>query len=277
MNNEGGVLYLVSTPIGNLKDITLRALEILKSSDLILAEDTRVSIKLLNHYEIKKKMFSLHKFNELEKVDNIKKLLDEGKKLALISDAGSPLVSDPGIFLIPELLKDNYKIIPIPGATAIIPAIQLSGLVKDKFLFLGFFPNSNKQLESIINIIKKTDGENIPIFFYESPHKIMKTLKKILEIFGDIEVVVFREITKKFETRISGNISDLLNMEFKGEIVLSFLINSEKNIDDTDKNIIELAQKYIKAGFSKKDCAKIVSIQLNEKKNKIYKLLLGEG
>lgn len=277
MEAKKGILYLVSTPIGNLSDITLRALEILKSSDLILAEDTRVSIKLLNHYEIKKKMIALHKFNELEKAGYIKKLLSEGQNLALISDAGSPLVSDPGIFLIPELLKDNYNIIPIPGATAIIPAIQLSGLVKDKFLFLGFFPTGNKELENIIKIIKKTDGENIPLFFYESPHKINKTLKKIYEHFGDIEIIIFREITKKFEERISDKVSNLLEREFKGEIVLSFMINSELEISEIDKKILDLHKKYEKIGFSKKDCAKIISVQLNEKKNKIYKILLGEN
>jgi len=278
MSENQGILYLVSTPIGNLKDITLRALEILKECDLILAEDTRVSIKLLNHYEIKKKMIPLHKFNELEKASYIKSLLDEGDNISLISDAGSPLVSDPGIFLIPELLKDGYKIIPIPGATAIIPAIQLSGLVKDKFLFLGFFPNSSKELESLIKLIKNLNGEELPLFFYESPHKINKTLKKILEVFGDIKVVIFREITKKFEERIAGKVSDLIEREFKGEIVLSFVIKEEEtDYSDFDQKVIDLSNQYIKAGFSKKDCAKIVAINLNEKKNKIYKILLGNG
>ncbi len=275
MTENKGILYLVSTPIGNLSDITLRALEVLKTSDLILAEDTRVSIKLLNHYEIKKKMIALHKFNELEKANYIKKLLDEGQKLSLISDAGSPLVSDPGIFLVPELLKDNYKIIPVPGATAIIPAIQLSGLVKDKFLFLGFFPTGNKDLESIIKIIK--NNENMPLFFYESPHKINKTLKKLYDCFGDIEVIIFREITKKFEERISDRISNLLKKEFKGELVLSFMIESDLKTSEIDKKVIELHKKYEKIGFSKKDCAKIIAAQLNEKKNKIYKIILGEN
>jgi 16S rRNA (cytidine1402-2'-O)-methyltransferase len=275
--NKQGILYLVSTPIGNLKDITLRALEILKSCDLILAEDTRVSAKLLNHYEIKKKMMPLHKFNELEKASYIKKLLEEGNNLALISDAGSPLVSDPGIFLIPELLKDNHKIIPIPGASAILPAVQLSGMVKDKFLFLGFFPNSNKELDELLELINKLDGVNLPLFFYESPHKINKTLEKLLEIFGDIKVVIFREITKKFEERIEDNVSNLIDRVFKGEIVLSFEINSEEKISELDKNIIDFSRKYAKMGFSKKDCAKILAVQLNEKKNKIYKILLENG
>jgi len=277
MDNQG-VLYLVSTPIGNLKDITLRALEILKTCDLILAEDTRVSIKLLNHYEIKKKMMPLHKFNELEKANYIKTLLDEGNNIALISDAGSPLVSDPGIFLIPELLESNYKVTPIPGATAIIPAIQLSGLVKDKFLFLGFFPNSNKELESLKTFIKKIENTQTPLFFYESPHKINKTLKKLQEIYGDIDVVIYREITKKFEERIKDKISNLLEREYRGEIVLSFMIESEENEhSDFDKTVIELAQKYQKAGFTKKDCSKIIATQLGEKKNKIKKILLENG
>jgi len=277
MDNQG-ILYLVSTPIGNLKDITLRALEILKECDLILAEDTRVSIKLLNHYEIKKKMMPLHKFNELEKASYIKTLLDEGNSIALISDAGSPLVSDPGIFLIPELLKNNYKVIPIPGATAIIPAIQLSGLVKDRFLFLGFFPNSNKELEILKTFIKKLEGTETPLFFYESPHKINKTLKKLEEIYGDIEVVIYREITKKFEERVKDKISNLLEREFRGEIVLSFMIEAEENdYSDFDKTVIELAKKYQEAGFTKKDCSKIIAVHLDEKKNKIKKILLENG
>jgi 16S rRNA (cytidine1402-2'-O)-methyltransferase len=187
------------------------------------------------------------------------------------------LVSDPGIFLIPELLKDNHKIIPIPGASAILPAVQLSGMVKDKFLFLGFFPNSNKELDELLELINKLDGVNLPLFFYESPHKINKTLEKLLEIFGDIKVVIFREITKKFEERIEDNVSNLIDRVFKGEIVLSFEINSEEKISELDKNIIDFSRKYAKMGFSKKDCAKILAVQLNEKKNKIYKILLENG
>jgi len=268
-----GKLYLVSTPIGNLKDITLRALEILKEVDVILAEDTRVSIKLLNHYEIKKKMIALHKFNELEKLSNIENLLKEGYDLALISDAGTPMISDPGVFIVPKLLKKGFDVIPVPGATALIPAVQLSGIVKDKFLFMGFFPSSNKEFNELLSFLDNI--KDIPLFFYESPHKINSSLKKLYENFGNIDVVIFREITKKYEERIEAKVLELLNKEFRGEIVFSFKLESKK-VKDNNKEIKELYQKYKNIGFSKKDCAKIISLQLNEKKNKVYNILLGE-
>ncbi len=273
-NTNKGILYLVSTPIGNLKDITLRAIETLKESDVILAEDTRVSIKLLNHYEIKKKLISFHKFNELQMLLNIKNLLNEGKKISLISDAGSPLISDPGIHLIPKLLNENYKVIPIPGPTAIIPAIQMSGLVKDKFLFMGFFPIENKEINDTLEFIKSIKNQNIPLFFYESPHKINKTLKKLQDYFGNIDVTIYREITKKFEQRISAPINTLLKEEFKGEIVFSLLLENKEEIDNLWINIKSWSEKYIKQGFSKKDIAKILSVQFDIKKNLIYKYLI---
>ncbi|MBN2694753.1 16S rRNA (cytidine(1402)-2'-O)-methyltransferase [bacterium] len=257
---DTGVLYLVSTPIGNLKDITLRALDVLKNSEIILCEDTRVSIKLMNAYEIKKPLSSLHKFNELQKLDEIKHLLDDGKIVSLISDAGTPLISDPGVYIVPKLLNDGYSVVPIPGASAILPAIQLSGMVYKDFYFAGFLPDKKEEF------FKSIENLNIPIYIYESPHKINKTLELIMEYFGDIDVVIVREITKHFETRHFGKISALLSNEYKGEIVLGFI--PPKKIVEYDW--IKMGEPYKKAGFSTKDISKILSIQTGVGKNEIY-------
>jgi len=267
MEENKGVLYLVSTPVGNLKDITYRAVETLNEVDMILCEDTRVSINLLNHYNIKKKLVSFHKFNELQRFEYIKEQLDLNLKIALISDAGTPLISDPGIFLIPKLLTQNYKIVPIPGASAILPAVQLSGIVNNSFLFLGFLPNQKKEREEIF---KKIEVLNIPSFFYESPHAIINTLNELLNYFGDINVAIAREITKHFETRYYDKISVLLNNEYKGEIVAGFNIEPKKEEFDVKK----LAKPYKEAGFSSKDISKILSIQYDISKNDVYKELI---
>jgi 16S rRNA (cytidine1402-2'-O)-methyltransferase len=257
---EKGVLYLVSTPIGNLQDITLRALEILKNSDIILCEDTRVSIKLMNAYEIKKPLHSLHKFNELQKFSEIKSFLDDGKNLSLISDAGTPLISDPGVHIVPKLLEEGYSIVPIPGASAILPAIQLSGMVYKDFYFVGFLPEKRELF------FKSIENLNIPIFIYESPHKIEKTLQSIMEYFGDIDVSIIREITKHFETRYFGKISTLIKEEFRGEIVLAFIPPKI----EIEYDWIKMGEPYKKAGFSTKDISKILSIQTGVGKNEIY-------
>jgi len=265
-----GTLYLVSTPVGNLKDITYRAIEVLTNVDIVFCEDTRVTIKLMNHYNIKKKLATLHKFNEMQKVDEFAKRLDAGENLALVSDAGTPLLSDPGIFIVPELLKLGYNIEPIPGASAILPAIQLSGLVKKEFLFLGFLPESNKELTLLFD---KLINLKYPIFFYLSPHKVKKTLNIVKKYFGDIEVVMMRELTKKFEERIEGKISTILEREeYKGEIVVGFI----PPLKDENYDIKKMIEKYKDAKFSTKDISKIVAIQTGIKKKEIYQLLLDE-
>lgn len=214
-------LYLVPTPIGNLGDITLRALEILKSVDCILAEDTRTSGILLKHYHISKPLHSFHIFNEHKTVTKLIERLNKGETMALISDAGTPGISDPGFLLVREALKAGIKIDCLPGATALIPALVKSGFPSDRFTFEGFLPHKKGRQ----TLLKKLAEEERTIIFYESPHRLLKTLEQLKEFFGaDRQVSVSRELTKKFEETKNGTVQELLDYfgakEVKGEIVI---------------------------------------------------------
>ena len=210
-----GKLYIIATPIGNLKDITFRALEILKEADLILCEDTRVTKKLLEHYNIEKPVESYHQHSNLNKIEKIKELLKQGKNLALVSDSGTPGISDPGNKLIEEI-KDIAETIPIPGPSAIISAASISGFPMDKFVFMGFPPHKNKRKK----FFKEVAEAKYPVILYESPHRIIKTLKELNE-FGEFDIVVGRELTKKFETIYRGKISEIIpKIEPRGEFVI---------------------------------------------------------
>ncbi len=214
-------LYIVSTPIGNLKDITLRALEILKSVDLIACEDTRHTGLLLNHYNIKNKLTSFYEYNKKGRTPEIISLLKQGKSVAIVSDAGTPGISDPGYYLIREAIKENMSVIPIPGPSALLAALVVSGLSSDRFAFEGFLQKREgrkcKKLESL-----KTELRTM--VFYDSPYRVIDTLKDMLEILGDRNIVLVRELTKKFETVMRGKTSEILheleNKKIKGEIVL---------------------------------------------------------
>ena len=216
-------LYIVGTPIGNLKDISPRALEILKGVDLILCEDTRITKKLLDHYEIKIPTLSYHQHSELKKVEYIIRLLKEGKDLALVSDAGTPGISDPGGKLVEEvvrLLGEEVKIIPIPGPTAATAAASVSGFPMDKFVFLGFPPAKRKRKKFFEEII----NSKYPVIFYESPYRIIKTLNELKNMNNQLRIVVARELTKKFETVYRGKIDEVIKKiekdKIKGEFVL---------------------------------------------------------
>jgi len=225
-------LFIVSTPIGNLSDITLRALEILKNVDLILCEDTRMTKKLLDHFGIKTPVLSYHQHSKLRKVEYIIQLLKEGKNLALVSDAGTPGISDPGNKLISLVMKqcDNLTIIPIPGPSAITCAASISGFPMDKFLFLGFPPKKKKRKKFFEEIL----NSKYPVIFYESPYRIIKTLRQLYSSFGvhssEFEIVVARELTKKFETIYRGKIDDVIKQiekdKIKGEFVI--IIEADK-------------------------------------------------
>lgn len=220
MQNKG-ILYVVSTPIGNLEDLTLRALRILKEVDLIACEDTRVTRKMLTHYQISKPLVSYFQQNQLFRIPYLIGKLKEGKNLALVSDAGTPGISDPGFFLIKEAIKEGIKIVPIPGASAVITALVVSGLPSDDFIFLGFLARKKgkivKELTSASQL-KKT------VIFYESPYRIKRTLEIIKEILPEAQVVLTRELTKKFEEILRGSPENLLNQianrELKGEIIV---------------------------------------------------------
>ena len=221
LNPEKGTLYIVSTPIGNMEDITLRALRILKEVDLIAAEDTRLTGLLLKHFGIQAPLTSYFEGNELKKKEFILAKLKEGKKVALVSDAGTPGVSDPGFRLIQLAIENQLPIVPIPGSSAVITALSVSGLPTDAFLFKGFLPHKSKKRR---DLLKELENVRETIIFYESPHRISETLSDILEILGDREIVLTRELTKVYEEIIRGKVSEILNQvgdrTLKGEITL---------------------------------------------------------
>ena len=222
MSDNAGTLYIVSTPLGNLEDITLRALRILKEVDLIACEDTRVTRKLLTHYQISKPLVSYFQQNQLFRIPYLIEKLKEGKNIALVSDAGTPGISDPGFFLIKEAIKQKIKIVPIPGASAVITALVVSGLPTDDFIFIGFLPRKKSKISK--ELVKLSELKKT-IIFYESPYRIKKTLEIIKEILPEARVVLARELTKKFEEVLRGKPEDLLkqieNRKLKGEIIVT--------------------------------------------------------
>jgi len=272
MNKEQGSLYIVSTPIGNLEDITLRAINVLKNSDKILCEDTRRSIKLLNHYNIKKQLISYHKFNEKKSLIKIIQYLNEGKILSLISDAGTPVLSDPGNMIINECIKNNIKIFPIPGPSAVATAVSISGF-SDKFFFYGFFPEK-KNLKENLRFLSEL---NVCLVFFISPKKINKIIPEIKKNFTGRKIVFCREITKIYEEFIRKNVDELelFEKEPKGELTV---VISEKKINknlsekltESDKNIIK---KMINK-LSTKEITDILSQSTKVSKKEIYNYCL---
>jgi 16S rRNA (cytidine1402-2'-O)-methyltransferase len=218
------ILYIVATPIGNLKDISLRALEVLKEVDLILCEDTRTTKKLLDRYQIKTLILSYHQHSKIQKIEYILQLLKEGKNLALVSDAGTPGISDPGNKLVQEVIKslsDQVEIVPIPGPSAVAAATSISGFPMDRFLFLGFPPTKKKRKK----FFEEIENSEHPVIFYESTYRIIKTLKELSFFVRNREIVICRELTKKFETIYRGKIDEVIeqlkNKEvIKGEFVV---------------------------------------------------------
>jgi 16S rRNA (cytidine1402-2'-O)-methyltransferase len=264
-------LYIVSTPIGNLDDITLRSLEILKKSDIILCEDTRRSLKLLNHYKIKKKLVSYHKFNEQKELQKIIKYLNEGKILSLISDAGTPTLSDPGLLLVKLCKEKNIEIFPIPGPSAITAAVSVSGF-DDKFLFYGFLPKTENDLIKTINNLKNLDYS---LVFFVPGIKINFYLNFFKEYFFGRDIMIAREISKIHETYYRDKISTikLFTTTVKGEltIVLSKICTNNKQA--LDKNIILEATEYLKK-YSLKDVVELISKKEKVSKKKVYEICL---
>ena len=260
---ENGKLYLVPTPIGNLKDITLRALEVLKESDIIAAEDTRQTLKLLNHFEIKKPLISYHKFNEQSKGNEIIELLLEGKNIALVSDAGTPGISDPGSVIVGKCINENIDFEVLPGATAITTALVYSGLDTTKFLFRGFLPRENKDRRVITDELLNSQET---LIFYEAPHRLLDTLSYLMDVFGDRKIAVCRELTKLYEEIFRGNLSDAIqnfvNNKPRGEFVLVLEgkkiedIKEEKKQEWINLSIEDHILKYIKDGINKKEAIK---------------------
>ncbi len=270
-----GKIYLIATPIGNLEDITYRAVKILKEVNIIAAEDTRHSLKLLNHLEISKPMISYHRHNEDTKTDVLLNILKEGKDIGLITDAGTPGISDPGEEIVKEAIKNNIEVIPIPGACALINALITSGLNTKEFSFYGFLPLDKKLRKEKMDDIKK---QNKTIIFYEAPHRLEKTLKELKEVFGNINIVVAKELTKIHETFYRGTIEEVLEKmgEIKGEFIVMFEVHSktekELEIEELSKKTIEEQYTYYeKQGLSKKDIIKTIAKNNNVPKDVIYK------
>jgi len=271
MDNLIKGLYIVSTPIGNLDDITLRSLDVLKKSDIILCEDTRRSLKLLNHYNIKKKLVSYHKFNERKELNKIIEYLNEGKILSLISDAGTPVLSDPGKLLINECIRQNISVFPIPGASSITAATSTSGF-NDQFLFYGFLPKTENELKKKLTEIKDID---FSIVFFIPGLKINFYLKAFKSLLPERDIFIAREMTKIHETFYRESVENiaLFKSNLKGEltVVISKKYNKNKIINDSE--IIKQAKVYLKK-YSLKDVVELISAKEKLSKNKVYEICL---
>lgn len=273
-----GKLYLVATPIGNLEDITLRAINILKNVDVIAAEDTRHSLKLLNHLEINKPLISYHRHNEDTKTELLINRLKDGEDIAIITDAGTPGISDPGEEVVKEAINNNIQVIPIPGACALINALIASGLNTKEFVFYGFLPLNKKNRKNVIDNIKK---ENKTIILYEAPHKLIKTLEDMKKELGNIDCVIAKELTKIHESFIRGSIEKVLEeiCEPKGEYIILLDMSGNKVIEEEaieNKSVEEQYEIYKKQGMSKKEIIKQIAKNKKVNKNEIYQMFIEE-
>lgn len=275
---ECGKLYLVPTPIGNLKDITLRALEVLENADIIAAEDTRQTLKLLNHFNIKKSLYSYHQHNEQGQSENIITKLEEGLNIALVSDAGTPGISDPGSVIVSKCIKKGIPFEVLPGATAITTAVVYSGLDTTKFIFRGFLPRENKDRKIIIEEIVNAKET---LIFYEAPHRLLDTLNYLRDKLGNRKMAACRELTKLHEEIVRGSIDDCINHFLdkrpRGEFVLVVEgkseeeINAEKEALWIDLTIEEHILKIIESGIDKKQAIKLVAKERSLPKSEVYK------
>ncbi len=273
-----GKLYLVGTPIGNLKDITLRALETIKECDIVAAEDTRHTLKLLNHFDIKKTMISYQKFNENDKSNDIIEKIESGKTIALVTDAGMPGISDPGSVIIKRCIERKIDFEIIPGATALVTGLVYSGLDSSKFVFRGFLPRENKDRHKVLQEIKNYRDT---IIIYEAPHRLKTTLNFLLEELGDRNISICKELTKLYENINRGSLSEVVKYyeenEPRGEYVLVIAGKSDEAIEEEKKSvwvgldIEEHIKKYMDEGVSKKEAIKMVAKDRKVPKNEIYK------
>lgn len=272
---EYGILYIVATPIGNLEDITLRAIRVLENVDLIAAEDTRHTLKLLNHLNISKPMISYHRHNEEIRVDGLIKELKEGKNVAVVSDAGTPGICDPGEIIIKKCIDENIIVVPIPGACAMINALIVSGIDTEEFIFLGFLPLNKKNRRNKLEEIRKS---NKTIILYEAPHKLKNTLNDLKNILEKRKIVIAREITKIHEEYIRGTVEEILNIagNLKGEMIIII----EKNKNNTEEHYFnkltleEHFDYYKNKGLDKKEIIKKIAKDRNVSKNDIYKYFI---
>ncbi|MGD9964261.1 MAG: 16S rRNA (cytidine(1402)-2'-O)-methyltransferase [Candidatus Izemoplasmatales bacterium] len=264
--NSKSTLYLVPTPIGNLEDMTFRAVNILKSVDMVYAEDTRVTKKLLSYYQINQNPISFHEHNELKRNSEVINHLENGKNIALVSDAGMPLLSDPGLMLVKAVKEQGFNCVALPGANALLPGLLMSGLKTIPFTFIGFLDSKSSKRQVELERIKYYPET---LIFYEAIHRIDSTLKDLYEVLGERDFVIAREISKAYEEIISGKLSEHSELgELKGELVL--IVDGFKNNFSTDLSIVEQVDFFIDSGLKKTEAMKRVSEMTNIPKNKIY-------
>lgn len=261
-------LYLITTPIGNIDDITYRAVKTMEMVDILLAEDTRVTRQLLTHFDIKNKLIANHKFNEKDNTSKILDYLKQGKNVGLVSDRGTPIISDPGYEVAKTVIEAGYNVISIPGVTALIPALTSSGISPQPFMFYGFLNSKESKQKQELEQLKNYKQTMI---FYEAPHRIVETLNNMLNILGDRNCSISREITKKFEEVYRGKISEIISQieNQKGEMVI--VVEGDKSINNYDHlTIIEHVNLYIKEGKKTMDAIKLVAKERNLNKNEVY-------
>ena len=268
--NDKASLYLVPTPIGNLGEMTIRSIEVLKSVNYIACEDTRNTIKLLNHFDIKAKLISHHEHNLHVAIPKILHLLEEGENIAIVIDAGYPAISDPGYELVKAVIDASYEVVPSSGCNAALDALVVSGIAPQPFMFYGFLSHENKNKKKELEELK---NQMMTIVFYEAPHRIKKTLTVMLEILGDRHIALCRELTKKHEEIIRGTISEVLEIcdDLKGEMVI--VVEGAKEIVEEEvfeQSIKEHVQSFVDKGMSAKDAIKEVAKIRKLKKNHVY-------
>ena len=267
--DDSASLYLIPTPIGNLDDITVRALKTLESVDFILCEDTRETGKLLSKYNIKKKLVSCHEFNEDKIKSNVVDELSKGMNIGLVTDQGTPIISDPGYIIAREVIRCGFNVISLPGATAFVPALTSSGISPSPFIFYGFLNAKNSKQKSELESLKNL---KYTMIFYESVHRIKDTLSNMLEVLGDRNISINREISKIHEEIVRGRISEVIDLvdDMKGEFVI--IVEGNTNIVDfSNLTVVEHINLYLDDGMSEKDAIKLVAKERNVAKSIIYK------
>ena len=261
-------LYLIPTPIGNLDDITIRALNILKSVDVILCEDTRDTGLPLSKYDIKKRLLSCHEYNEDKIIENVISMLKDGYNIGLVTDQGTPIISDPGFLVARGVINAGYNVISLPGATAFVPALTMSGIEPSPFLYYGFLNSKDSKQIKELNDLKNNKHTMI---FYESVHRIKNTLNNMLNVFGDRKIAICREISKMYEEVSRGTISELLEIvdSMKGEFVI--VVEGNKDVVDySNLDVVDHVKMYVDDGMSEKDAIKLVAKERNVAKSIIY-------
>ena len=260
-------VYIVPTPIGNLEDMTFRAINTLKMVDVIFSEDTRVTLQLLNHFEIKNKLIHMDDHNEATVKDKVLEYLRDGKNVAIVTDRGTPIISDPGYKTVKFLKEEEYSVIALPGACAFVPALVVSGISSEHFTFYGFLSSKKKKMYDELELLKDSE---YTLIFYEAPHRIIRTLNAMLDVFGDRYISISREISKLNESVFVGKISEAIDtIDVKGEFVI--VVSPNEGVISTDMSIIQNVNMYIKSGLSSMDAIKRVAKERKIPKNDVYK------